>query len=320
MIFDWLLKRRRRKQVPRSSATGSSRGAPSDERVDDTFLSRLRNATLFSQRRLTSGLTGEHASPRRANALEFADYRSYTPGDDFRRVDWNAYLRLNHLLVKLADAPERLTLHLLLDTSRSMAWGSPDKFGYARQVAIGLAYVALTHMDAANLLVLNGKDCFRLSRQESAAAAATMVRAINSLKPGGTTQLDAALSAYTALGSHRGMAVLISDLLSPGGYQSGLERLSRSALRPVVIHVLSPEELNPALEGDLELLDVETGDTIQVSVDWGTLRRYRRWLQEWLDDIEAFCARRGITYVRVVTSEPIEQLLLDRLRREKVLK
>ncbi len=292
---------------------------PRREEVNETFLSRLRNVSLVSQRKLTSGLTGEHASPRRANALEFADYRSYAPGDDLRRVDWNAYLRLGQLLVKLADAPERLTLHLLLDTSGSMAWGHPSKFNYARQVAAGLAYVALNHMDAANLLVLHGQECVRWSRQSSASPAA-MVRAINALEASGTTDLDAALSSYTSQGNHRGVAVLISDLLSPLGYQTGLERLSRTGVRPVVIHLLSPEELDPALEGDLELLDTETGETVQVSIDWATLRRYRRWVREWLEEIEAFCSGRGITYLRVETTQPIEELLLDRLRREKVVR
>ena len=317
MFFDRLFKRRGRMPLPLGPA-GFSRQSGRGE-VDDSFLSRLRNVSLVSQRKLTSGLTGEHPSPRRANALEFADYRSYTPGDDLRRVDWNAYLRLGQLLVKLADAPERVTLHVLLDTSGSMAWGHPNKFDYARRVAAGLAYVALAHMDAANLMILNGRECVRWSRQSSASPAA-MVRAINSLEAGGTTNLDAALSSFGALGSHRGVAVLISDLLSPLGYQSGLERLSRMALRPVVIHLLSPEELSPTLEGDLELLDTETGDTVQVSIDWGLLRRYHRWLYEWLEEIEAFCSRRGITYLQVETTQSIEQLLLDRLRREKVLR
>lgn len=317
-LFDRLLKRRGGLKTPLGPAASSR---PVDqELVDDTFLSRLRKVTLVSRRRLTTGLTGEHAGPRRANALEFADYRSYTPGDDFRRVDWNAYLRLDHLMVKLSDAPERLTLHLLVDTSRSMAWGHPDKFGYTRRVAAGLAFVALSHMDSASLLVLNGQECVRLARLESTGSAARMVRAINALQPGGTTNLDAALAAYTAQGSHRGVAVLISDLLSPDGFQLGLERLSRSALRPVVIHVLSPEEMNPSLEGDLELQDVETGEALQVSIDSTTLRRYRRWLREWLEEVEGFCSRRGITYLRVETSQPVERLLLDRLRREKVLR
>lgn len=288
--------------------------------IDDAFLGRLRRVALVSQRRLTSGVTGEHASPRRANALEFADYRNYAPGDDLRRVDWNAYLRLGHLFVKLADAPERMTLHLLLDSSRSMAWGSPEKFSYAKRVAVGLAYVALAHMDAANLLILSGGDCHRLSQLESTSATAAMVRSVNSVVPTGTTDLNAALGNFSNLGNHRGVAVLITDLLSPAGYQQGLERLSRVSLRPMIIHLLSPQELNPSLEGDMELQDVETGDTIQVSIDWETLTRYQRWLREWLMDIEQFCTRRGITYIRVDTTQPIEELLLERMRREKVLK
>ena len=297
-----------------------SMAANSHNEIDDVFLARLRRAMLVSDRRLSSGRVGEHPSPRRANALEFADYRSYTPGDDLRRVDWNAYMRLDHPFVKLADAPERLGLHVLLDASGSMASGHPDKFAYARRVAVGLAYIALAHMDPVSLLALHGKECLQLTRHESPSAIASIMRAAASLEPRGATDLNAALASYAARSNHRGVAVLISDLLSPPGYQEGLERLSRLALRPVVIHVVSQEEMNPPLEGDLELQDVETSETIQVSVDLTTLSRYRRWVTEWLSEIESLCYRNGFAYVRVETSCPVEELLLHRLRREKVLR
>ncbi len=318
MFFDRLFGRRRWAPAPPGSA-GRSAEATSGT-VDDGFLESLRQVSLNSRPRMTGGHTGEHASPRRANALEFADYRNYSPGDDFRRVDWNAYLRLEQLLVKLADAPERLDLHLLLDCSRSMASGQPDKFGYARRLTAGLSYIALSHLDRATLAILRGEEWLRLTRQESPAATAAIVQALNSLTPEGDTNLDSALSGYMSSGNHRGVAVLVSDLLSPGGYERGLEQFSRTALRPVVIHILSPQELHPALEGDLELQDVETGDTLQVSVDWSTLQKYQGWVREWLEGIEAFCAHRGIAYLRVETTQPVEQLLLERLRRERVLK
>ena len=220
----------------------------------------------------------------------------------------------------MADAPERVTLHLLLDGSMSMEWGSPAKFAYARRLAAGLAYVALSHMDMVNLMLLRDEECVRVSQQESAKAMASLVRAARSLRPEGATNLDAALHAFTSGGNRRGVVVLVSDLLSPPGYQAGLERLSRSALRPVVIHLLNPEELNPTLEGDMELEDVETGDAIQVSVDWATKVRYKQWMQGWLREIEQFCTRRGISYLRAETSQPVEELLLGRLRRERVLR
>ena len=181
-VFDRLFRRGKARPAAGGGTAGKrhagfSLGRPEpDGEIDDAFLGRLRRASLASRRNLTSGLTGEHSSPRRASALEFADYRSYSPGDDFRRVDWNAYLRLDHLLVKLADAPERVALHLLLDGSKSMDWGSPSKFAYARRLAVGLAYVALSHMDAVNLMVLQGQECFRVSRQESARATPLLVR------------------------------------------------------------------------------------------------------------------------------------------------
>lgn len=290
------------------------------DRIDESFLSRLRQVSLNPHPRQASGITGEHASPRRSSALEFTDFRSYTPGDDLRRVDWNAYMRLGQLFVRQSAAPERVDLHLLLDASDSMRWGEPDKFAYARRVAVGLSYIALSHMDTASLVALHGGSYLRVGRQESATGTARLIDAATAMSPSGPTDLDGALLSYASRGNHSGMVVLISDLLSPPGYKAGLERLSSFALRPVVIHVLSPEELSPQLEGDLELQDAETGATIQVSLDGETLSRYQRWLREWLEEIEGFCSRRGITYVRVASSYPVEQLLLERLRREKVLR
>lgn len=305
---------------PRPATSEPGRAPRDGDAIDDAFLARLRRISLASQRNITSGLMGEHPSPRRAAALEFADYRSYSPGDDFRQIDWNAYLRLDHLLVKLADAPERLSLHLLLDGSSSMNWGSPDKFGYAKRLAVGFSYVALSHMDAVNVALLRGPDCLRVSQQESARAIPNLVRAVGALRPEGTTDLSAALASFARHGNRRGVAVLISDLLSPGGYETALERLTGVGLRPVVIHLLSPEELDPTIEGDLELRDTETGESVQVSVDWGTRARYQQWLREWFEGIQGFCEAHGITYARVETTQPVEELLLGRLHRERVLR
>lgn len=319
MFLDRLFRRGKPDQAnPRRPARSDS--AVRDWEIDDQFLAKLRRASLASRRSLMSGLTGEHPSPRKATAMEFADYRSYSPGDDLRRVDWNAYLRLDHLLVKLADAPERMNLHLLLDGSGSMDWGNPRKFGYAQKLAVGLSYVALSHMDAVNVMMLSEGASHGVSRQESARAMPLVVKSIGSLRAGGNTNLNLALADFSRQEYRSGVAVLVSDLLSPDGYQAGLERLSSGTLQPVVIHLLSPDEVEPSLDGDLELEDVESGGTIQVSIDWSTKARYRQWLSAWFAEIEAFCSRRGISYIRVETSQPVEELLLGRLQRGKVLR
>jgi hypothetical protein len=147
-----------------------------------------------------------------------------------------------------------------------------------------------------------------------------LVRAARALQPEGATSLDTGLASFAAQGYRRGIAVLVSDLLSPEGYQRGLERLSSGALRPVVVHLLSPDEMDPSLDGDLELEDVETEESVQVSLDWATRARYQQWLRTWFEEIEAFCSRRGITYLRVETSQPVEEILLGRLQRERVLR
>src|SRR5512143_1454155 len=111
--------------------------------LSPSFLATLDRLTLVSRRARMGKFKGERRSPRRGGSVEFADFRTYATGDDFRQIDWNAYARLERLFVKLFVAEEDLTVHLWLDASRSMAWGEPQKFHFARRLAAALGYVAL---------------------------------------------------------------------------------------------------------------------------------------------------------------------------------
>ena len=295
--------------------------------LDEEFLRRLERLSVLARRPAAGGIGGEHRSAARAPSTDFADYRDYHPGDDFRRIDWNAYGRLGQLYVKLTEAREQLVVDVLLDASSSMDWGEPSKLAYGRQLAAALSHLALARFDRVGVTVLgespvgtsNGDaPARRFAPARGRARFHDLLRFLEATEPAGRLRLDDALAAYRP-DRRRGQAILISDMLAPEGYQDGLERLLRAGLDVVVLHVLSPQELEPEPGGDLELIDAETGELVEVSLTQETIRVYRERLDRWCGEVEAFCIRRGIRYVRATTDTPFDTLLLDTLRRGLIL-
>ncbi len=287
--------------------------------LDEAFLRRLEALSLVARRPAAAGIGGEHRSAARAPSTDFADYRAYMPGDDFRRIDWNAYGRLGHLFVKLTEAREQLAVHILLDTSASMDWGVPTKLAYARQLAAALAYLALSRFDQVGITTL-GATPRRLAFTRGRARFHELLRFLDDTDSAGRLLLDEALADLPIDRRRRGQAILISDMLAPAGYQAGVDRLLRAGLDVVLLHVLSSQELEPEPGGDVELLDAETGDLVEVSLTAETVVQYRRRLDRWCDGVRAFCVERGIRYTLAPTSTPFDELLLDTLRRDLVLR
>jgi len=295
-------------------------GRPADGgALDEEFLRRLERLSMLARRPAAAGIGGEHRSAARAPSTDFADYRAYIPGDDFRRIDWNAYGRLGSLYVKLTEAREQLLVHLLVDASSSMAWGTPSKLDYARQLAAAIAYLGLARFDRVTVSTL-GEETRQLGSVRGRARFHDLLGFLNATTAAGRMQLDDALGGYRPDRRGRGQVVLISDMLAPEGYQDGLDGLLRAGLEVVVLQVLSPQELEPDPGGDLELVDAETGERVEVSLTQDTITRYRDRLETWCAEVEAFCAQRGIRYTRATTTTPFEELLLDTLRRGLILK
>ena len=311
---------------------GSGGATPADDRVtlDEGLLRRLERLALTPRRPATAGVGGEHRSRARAPSQDFADYRQYTPGDDFRQIDWNAYARLGVLYVKQTEAREQLAVHVLLDASQSMAWGAApaskavpagtsSKLGYARNLAAGLAYLSLVRYDRVSVTAL-GDTPRQLAAVHGRGRYAGVVGFLNDVRPAGRMGLDDALAQYRVTRRLGGQAVLISDMLSPDGWQTGLESLQRAGLDVVVLHLLSPGELEPEIGGELELVDAETGELVEVSLTAKTVAEYRARVDEWCAGIEQFCSERAISYVRVRTDSPLDELLLTTLRRGLILR
>ncbi|HXH84462.1 MAG TPA: DUF58 domain-containing protein [Candidatus Tectomicrobia bacterium] len=278
------------------------------------FLAQLERLSLLSRRAFRGSVKGERRSPRRGHSVEFADYRPYGIGDDLRYVDWNIFGRLDRLHVKLFVDEEDLCLHLLVDASASMGFGAPSKLDYAVRLAAALGFVGLVNFERVGVGVLRESVAEGMPPARGRGHILPLMDFLAQVQPSGGTSLNGGLTSYARRAREAGMAVVISDLLDPEGYDRGLRALLERRFEVHVVHLLDPEEMNPSLAGDLHLTDSETGEVRDITVDAEALREYRERLRQFLDRAEAACRAREIGYHRVVTDTPVEAFVIAQLR------
>lgn len=282
--------------------------------LDSQFLRKLDTLTLRSRRLFRGMLRGERRSRTLGRGVEFADYRSYQPGDDYRYIDWNIYSRLDRLFIKLFSEEEDINVHLFVDTSRSMAWGSPGKLEYAARLAASLGYIGLRHSDRVGVVAFADRPLRVLPPHRGRGQVLRLFDALAGLQGTGSSDLRAAMWEYVHQTHRRGLLVLISDLFFPGGFEEGLKLARYHRFDPFVIHLLSDDEVQPAAGGDLSLIDVETRAKIDVTIDGPALEAFAKARDTYFSEIAQFCLRHQIDYLRTTTSVPFEDLVLRYLR------
>ncbi|MBP6962941.1 MAG: DUF58 domain-containing protein [Armatimonadetes bacterium] len=290
-----------------------------EELLDPEFLRKIERLSLVAKRVFPGRLRGERRSTKRGSAVEFADYRNYTTGDDLRRVDWNVYARLEKLFLKLFVEEEDLHVYILVDTSKSMDFGHPRKLLYAKRIAAALSYIALSNLDRVGLAALSGESAAVMTPKRGKQAAFTIFDYLRSVQASGKTQLGASIRDFSLRTANSGLAIVISDFLDPT-YQQGLTALLSRKFEVTMVHLLDQEEVNPTTVGDLLMVDSETGEKREITITRTLLRRYQQRLAEFLGEIEGFAMRYGCNYVRVTNQSPFEDLILNYLRRRGALK
>jgi hypothetical protein len=284
---------------------------------EPVFVRALQTVALAGRRTPSGRAAGQWRSRTSGSSVEFSDYRTYAPGDEFRRIDWNAYARLERLFVRLYRAEEDLALSIALDSSASMGWGKPSKARLAAQLAGALTFVALQSGDRVDLAACRGPTTASLlSNLRGEGAAWPAWRLLEGLETEGDTDLNAALGAWAGRLRGAGMSVVISDLFSPSGYQRGLDALLARGQDILLIHVLAPDELQPPTDllGEWRLTDAEPVAALEASITPGVLRAYRRLMQAFVDEVGDFCRHRGITYVQVSSDASVANLVLRTFR------
>ena len=289
--------------------------------LDPQFLKKLEALSLVSKRVFAGQTKGERRSLKRGSSVEFADFREYSLGDDLRYVDWKAYGRLEKLFLKLFVEEEDLSIHLLLDTSKSMDFGSPlTKADYARRVAAALGYIALSEYDRVLLASFSDTLGERLPPLRGKPGIFPFFQFLENKTPvGGGTRFGEALAQYAARSKNVGIAVVISDFFDPSHVQ-GLKALLSRRFQVVLLHVLDEEEVHPTLTGDLRLVDSETSEVREVSMSPYILAQYEARVQSFCTELQALSNRYGMDYVRTSTGVPFEEVILKYLRNGGMLK
>ncbi len=288
--------------------------ATRDAIFSSEFLAQLERLSLLSRRVFRGRVRGERRSPRRGHSVEFCDYRAYGVGDDLRYVDWNIYGRLDRLHVKLFVDEQDLCLHLLLDASASMDFGAPTKLEYGARLAAALGFIGLVSMERVGVGVLRERVAEGWPPTRGRNQVMNLFDFLGRVRPAGGTTLNDGLQNYARRAREPGLAVVISDLLDPGGFEAGVRALLEHRFDVHLIHVLAPEEMNPELAGDFRLVDSETGEVRELSVDGDAIRAYRERLRQFLERVEAFSRARELGYHRVTVDTSVEEFVLSQIR------
>jgi len=299
------------------------------------LLRRLEQFQLLAARRAKSSLKGERRSRARGQSVEFADYRNYVPGDDFRHLDWNLYGRLDRLFLKLYEEERELPVRIFLDASESMTFGEPRKFDFARQVAAAIGYVALCGFDRVSVIpfpdlppaTANSEQGTR-NTELAARGALRSVRGkksamqffqnLSALTASGPANLNEALRRGALEARQAGLAVVLSDFLDPAGYEAGLNALVGRGFQVDLVQILAPDELNPATYGDLRLVDSETGAQQEVTFGRYRLKSYQQTVQNFIQRLREFCSTHGIHFFTASSATDLQELLLKQLRAAEV--
>lgn len=278
-------------------------------------MKRLSALGIRSRKRGAGLSGGTRRSTRRGQSQEFADHRPYVPGDDLRFLDWHLYGRLDTLWIKLFEAEDDRVVQMLLDASGSM---EGEKLDYAREVAAALSWVALNGSDRVSVAALTDALAVYTPPRRGRGNAAKIFQTLESIHPGGISEPEKALERFPR---HQGsgVALLFTDFLYPQGPDAALKRLAARGYELHVFHILSPADIRPALDGDLVLVDAESGEEMSVTVDEEVLDQYEATVHAWSDEMALTCRKLGAGYTRLLTSQPVEDLVLRELRRQGLL-
>lgn len=297
--------------APRPVRLSSSKSAPL---LSPELLAQLERLELVSRKIFRGRMKGERRSKRKGQSVEFADFRGYVPGDDLRFIDWNTYARLDRLFLKMFLEEEDLHFYALLDASPSMGFGEPTKLHCAKQLAAALGFIGLVRGDRVRIETLGQPARMPGPVLRGRQSLWRMLDHLDAIEPEETAPLAQGVKNFCIRNPGKGILILISDLMDKQGYESALRYLVAREMDVYVVQVLSAEEIDPEIKGDLRLVDCEDGDAAEITVSAPLIAKYRRTLAAFIDGAKTFCNRRGMSYLMARNDLPIEQIVTRYLR------
>jgi uncharacterized protein (DUF58 family) len=293
--------------------------ADPDVLLSSEFMARLDQLDITSRKMLAGRMKGERRSKRQGQSVEFADYRNYTVGDDLRFIDWNIYARLEKLLLKLFLEEEDLSLYILIDVSKSCDYGNPNKAFYLKQVAAALGYIGLVNYNRVTISAVGDTVVADTGAMRGRTKVPRMIDFVQKLTPAGSSDLATACKRFALANRRKGVCVVLSDFFDKSGYENALRYVAGGTYDLFCIQALSPQEIDPDLQGDLKLTDLEDGDEAEVSITQPLIKQYKANLNAYCLGLKDYITRRGGTYLFTSTAVPFDTLILNYLRERGLL-
>ena len=303
-----------------SSPTATPTPKPKAEILTPELLAQLERLELVTRKIFRGRMKGERRSKRKGQSVEFADFRNYVAGDDLRLLDWNLYARLDKLIIKLFMEEEDLHFYTLIDASMSMDFGTPTKLEYAKQLAAALGFIGLVRGDRVRIETIGQPASYRGPVLRGRSNVWRMIKQLDEMAPGENTSLAAGVKNFCIRNPGKGIVLLISDLMDKEGYETALRYFVSNEMDCYVIHLLSQEELQPDVKGDLKLVDCEDADEAEVTISAPLLARYQQTLAAFTRGAQEFCSRRGIHYMLANNQLPVADLVGQHLRRRGLVR
>jgi uncharacterized protein (DUF58 family) len=283
---------------------------------DSDFLKKLEYLHVVSKKAFAGQARADRLAPKRGRGLEFADTRPYSAGDDFRHIDWKAYKRLGRLLLRLFDEEQDLPIYLFIDSSQSMGSqdGEPEKFDQARRIAAALCYIGLAHLDRVTIMPFDETVKEERNAGQGKGRIFRVFEQLEQMTTGGKTNMAEAFKLFAARGRRQGLVVVISDFLDPSGYETALKVLQARGHDVYVVQMASEADRDPGALGDVKFVDTETMEVRDVEVTPALAAAYRKEWERHTEELQQFCGRYNIGYVRADVERPVEDIILQTFR------
>ncbi len=279
------------------------------------FLTRVEYLSIISKRVFRGQLLAQRRTMQMGSGIEFSDHREYTVGDDLRYLDWNIYARHGDLLLKRFQEEQDLHVYLMLDCSRSMQFGNPPKFDLARHLVAALAYIALADLDRIAILAYADGIVAEVPVTRGKARILPIMKFLEDLPTSGAdTNLSWAAQGLLHRGTRTGLAVVVSDLFDEYGFQRGLDQLRHRRFDVHVVQLHDPQEANPALLGDAELIDMETESVRKVTVTERNLQTYRQLFSDHQVAVRDYCHSYALGCTQSPSTIRFDDLIMRMMR------
>ena len=287
--------------------------------LNDQFFSRLETLALNLKTDLAGYFGGKHLVKTYGQTVEFSDYREYQLGDDIRRIDWNLYSRFEKYFLKLFTDERQMQVQIFLDCSASMGKENPQKAAYSAATAAALGFLAVHNMDKVSLYLMKenvaenpfgtiiGKNSFFRA-----------VSVLDNMQFSEDTEIEACIMGCPNIGSNNGLTVIVSDFFTESNWKKAVDYLCYKHKQVLLVQVLAPEEVDPAYDGRVNLIDSESVDlsdtkNMKIRITPAMRKAYAEALSDFKKDIKTFSSKRGADYVSVCSDTPIERMLFGEL-------